>query len=301
MLPKHTKKLILLLDPESPIWPKKNLTALSKKEISFILGVSDTTVANWKNGEKGLDHDRKVGPAIDKLEKYIKEQDDEKFDHISAKEIYDAIFKSDESVYEFGSRIGYNNTESQKIIDQEIYRKSGFLSDLYYRDNLNGRAAANEDFKKIEGYYFLYVEREDHVLRCSLRVRYLLTIGDQLAIRVKMNLPSSTGSAEEGSYHEYDGFVGVKPQNLYWFFEERARSIADFFNMITDRPDLLKRDGQILGKYLTAKRNQEATILAGRVCLRKEAVSDGGREAFMHGEPKVFENQKFDELLPTLQ
>lgn len=311
MLPKHTKKLILLLDPESPLWPKNRRVKvdnndreekkISIKLIADIMDVEDTTIENWRTGDKGIDIEEQLRPGLMGLVKCLVNNEILSVDaKVYASIIEEAIFDEEESVYCFARRLNYSITDAQKSIDRQIYKRTGFLEDAYYRSRPPWSVAAEQDLEMLQGYYNVYVDRTDHVLRCSLRVRYLLKVRTQLAIRVKMNLPSTTASAEVGAYHEYDGFVGVKPQNIYWFFEERARNIADFFTMITGRPDHAKRSGRLDGQYLTAKRNLEATILTGRVGLQRVAVSDKEREEFMHGSPRVLEDKKFNELWPSL-
>ncbi len=303
MFPRRTKKLILLFSPECQIWHVKG-RKITTKEIASVLEVPDTTISNWRTGRKGISIDNKLRPALTKLESYIRKEIPKIEKDIDLTEL---VLDEDEDVYSFGCKIGFEIFETQRVIDQEIYRRGGFLKDIYYEGSHAGRESAEEDLQLLEGCYKVLVNRPEHaahpahIVQCTMRVRYILEVRDRLAIRVKMNLPPYISGRKRDHYHEYDGFVGVKPQGLFWFFEERANNITDFFLMTTERPDLAKSAGVSTGSYLTTKRDLEASILTGDVCLHhmKDLPQEEFRN-FMHQENKIIEDVEYAAMVSRL-
>ncbi len=296
MLPKHTKKLILLLDNKNPLWFKK-LGRLLDKAMAEIFDVKDTTISNWRSGKKGVSKDI-LNKAVANLFEHIQKKS--QLPPIIENEsciFVEKIFDDDEGVYEFSHSLGYTTTECQKIIDRRVFKSQGLFSQLFYDPTNKGRALAETHVDKLGGYYRVYVDRGDHVLHCPLRLRYHLKLCRRQVIRVKMNLPTYTGSpGKDQGYHEYDGFVSIKSRNMFWIFEERARDISDFFQMITERPDIAAVRGAPEGKYLTAKRDRESTILAGDMFMVHIDPSGDRREKFMHEEPVVISDKSYKEL-----
>ena len=298
MLLKLNKKLILFCSSDSPFW-LPYLKDVTRLEIKRVLGISPTTMTNWEGGA-GADP-RKLremfvdakGALTQAGSAEAKRQTEETLEKIEGALLDDAV-----SVYTFAELLGYSMSEAQKVIDQAIYKRMPVFRDIYYEDTNRDIGSADRDFQVFGGVYSVYIERAAYTIRAVLRVRYVLPLNGIRAIRAKFNVPKYVPVVgKERPYFEYDGFLSVKPHNVFWMFEERESRVADFFHFITARPDVEADATVFKGEYLTTERSRDSTILNGRVFLVKEPVDETDHHDFMHTQGEILEGQPYDDLL----
>ncbi len=298
MLLKLNKKLILFCSSDSPFWAEY-FPHVTRLEIKRVLGISPTTMTNWEGGA-GADPRKLREMFIDAKHALSKKgtteekpRTEERLERIEAALLNDSV-----SVYSFAELLGYSLSDSQKVIDQEIYKRMPVFRDIYYEDTNRDMGRADRDFQVFGGVYSVYIERGTDTIRALLRVRYVLALNGIRAIRAKFNVPKYVSIlGKERPYFEYDGFLSVKPHNVFWTFEERDSLVADFFYMITERADVEADTKVFKGEYLTTKRSRDSTILSGRVFMVKEQVDEKDHHDFMHSDGELLENQSYDGLI----
>ncbi len=300
MLSRLNKKIILLCSVEAPFWSDA-LPKVTRLHIKSALGISPTTMIKWEMGGEVRDVSlhrafRIMGETVSKRQSIAKDARADILKKIE--ELHIAIFDNDTSVYAFGDLLGFDKTQSQKAIDQEVFKKIPVFRDIYYEDSPRDRSMVQKHFDAFGGCYHVYLERGERTFRSVLRVRYPLHLKTLWTIRAKLNLPKYVNTiGKQKPFFEYDGFLSIKSDRIFWMFEERDNLNADFFHMITERPDLLEGGGMAEGKYLTTQRGRDASIIAARMLLeRREIESAAEIEEFMASGMALIE-EPFDTVL----
>jgi hypothetical protein len=284
---RQTKKMLLFVSPDNSFWSiifKKR--EISQRQISDYMDVSHGTIPGWKNGgHVGLaDADLSFKTIRRRLAKPLRTDPElSAEDARSAVETLDAFiqdFYNDHvSIYATAAHIGMTISQSQKIIDEVIYKRGPIFPRMYSAN----AGPATSVFHHYQGVYMLWVRRRVGNsegariwLQAPLRVRYVLQIGAGFLVRCKLNAPMIEPEAK--TYWEYDGFLVKKPNKIFWLFEKRDRDKNDQFHFITgagrpyrspfgDRGKLRTMSG----KYLTTEQDEYQTIADGRVILQRVA------------------------------
>ncbi len=303
MFSRINKKIILLCSVEAPFWSEA-LAKVTRLDIKSALGISPTTMIKWEMG--GEVRDVSLHRAFDTMRETVSKRrampKDERAAVIGKIDtLQQAIFDEDTSVYAFGERLGFDKTQSQKAIDQEVFKKIPVFRDIYYEDSPRDRSMVQKHFYAFGGCYHVYLERGERTFQGVLRVRYPLHLKTLWAIRAKLNLPKYVNTVgKQKPFFEYDGFLSIKSDVIFWMFEERDNLNADFFQMITERPDLLEGGGMAEGKYLTTQRGRDASIVTGRVLLERREIEDAPDiEDFMSGG-MILMDESFDAILERI-
>jgi len=298
MLRKINKKLILLCSPEAPFW-KGYLTKVSQNKIAEVLEIAVQTMKNWEQG-RGVDErtlDKMFIVAKHNLTEAKPEQTQEETEE-QLSSIKDDLQDDSVSVYEFATRLGFSMRKSQMVIDQKIYEQMPVFRDIYYENNSRQAERADQDIKTFGGVYSVYIERGEDTIHAVLRVRYILELKGLKAIRAKFNVPKYVPViGKERPYFEYDGFLSVKANNIFWMFEERDSKMADFFHFITERADVQADTSVFKGHYLSTERSPGSPILNGRIFMVKEDIEEDGHHDFMHSQGEILKDQSYEELL----
>ena len=286
MLSRINKKIILLCSVDAPFWHDA-LAKVTRLDIKSALGISPTTMVKWEMG--GEVRDVSLHRAFDTMRETVsKRRSMPKDERGAVLERIDglrkAIFDEETSVYAFGDRLGFTKVEAQKAIDQEVFKKIPVFRDIYYEDSPRDRSMAQKHFDAFGGCYHVWFERGERTFRGVLRVRYPLHLKTLWTIRAKLNLPKYLATiGKQKPFFEYDGFLSIKSDVIFWMFEERDNLNADFFQMITKRPDLMEDSGVAEGQYLTTERGKNASIVTGRVLLeRRDVETPEEIETFMY-------------------
>ena len=275
MLSRINKKIILLCSVEAPFWSDA-LPKVTRLHIKSALGISPTTMIKWEMG--GEVRNVSLHKAFKTMAETVLKQRSMPKDARATvleriEELHTAIFDNDTSVYAFGERLGFDKTQSQKAIDQEVFKKIPVFRDIYYEDSPRDRSMVQKHFDAFGGCYHVWLERGERTFQGVLRVRYPLHLKTLWAIRAKLNLPKYVNTVgKQKPFFEYDGFLSIKSDVIFWMFEERDNLNADFFHMITERPDLLEGGGLATGKYLTTQRGKDASIETGRVLIERRDI-----------------------------
>jgi hypothetical protein len=153
------------------------------------------------------------------------------------------------SSYEVTDLLGFDNeTEVQWTLDAYIHRRRPVLQHVWM-PNADGTPEAvdtREHLKDLLGLYVLYLWRDggrqaegsrkrepSQLLRCPLRVRYLLTLEhEQALIRIKISVPNMRNLLS-GKPHALDGIVVNRESHLAWLTESRAAPSQDFLQFLT--------------------------------------------------------------------
>jgi len=303
MLSRINKKIILLCSVDAPFWSDA-LAKVTRLHIKSALGISPTTMIKWEMGGEVRDVSlhrsfSTIGDTVTKRRSMAKEARASVLKRID--ELHTAIFDDDTSVYAFGELLGFDKTRSQKAIDQEVFKKIPVFRDIYYEDSPRDRSMVQKHFDAFGGCYHVWLERGERTFQGVLRVRYPLHLKTLWAIRAKLNLPKYVNTVgKQKPFFEYDGFLSIKSDVIFWMFEERDNLNADFFQMITERPDMLEWGGMAEGKYLTTQRGRDASIVTGRVLLERREIEDGpGIEEFMFSGMALLD-ESFDGIVERI-
>jgi hypothetical protein len=321
--------MLLFLSPENPLW-QMLLEATDKKiqtKISKYVGISRQTITNWrKGGTIGSDESE---PLDDRVFRKIKERleggasdpdfgrvrlnDDQKVEAKKIVDRFEYIYRNNVryKVYDAARALNIPIQKCQEVIDDAIYACYPAFPEMYYTDDSKSQRSLKSDFELYCGVYDLWVKRTHNNkklwLRCPLRVRYAIRIGEGTAIRCKLNFPILEPQSER-PYWQYDGFLTVRDQSLFWNFEKRgtAGTWIDYFNFITScGRNWPNGKGPLtaVGAYLTTGQDKARSIVADYVLLQKQTFEFSNEDkviAFMHGRAACVDTKKKREQLDRL-
>ena len=283
------KFLILLMAPENPRWSDL-LTVVKQETILRVTRTSASTLTNWRRGRAAtVESERRI---VGNLRTFVKEDLTRYADSLRRPDGSSLSVFAD-CLDEFIARSGPDGGESRaaediiclaqffnmdpnhcrRLIDEAIYSIYPVLPSLYWHDTLEGRALADGALRGVCGSYAAYVERDGVWMRADMRVRYRVKIGDGWVIRAKMNFPALPGTGFGVDSWEYDGVLSIQSGTLFWTFEMRDPSNADYIYLVTKLPHVIDQKRCLGGHYLTAGQDLPTrSIVFGRALLVEQDV-----------------------------
>lgn len=303
--PKRNKILLLLVSTENPLWKRVfQLESVTQEKINQLLAVAAGSVSNWR-------HARRIDPKTEKwifheLPAFLSEKHRsatnpkeiktharlEYVGHTEAlilanvlQQVGKSYYDGRSHIYRIGQLLGMSIELCQKIIDRAIYTRFPMLSNVYYDNDESGQSLSDQDYNLYRGVYFVSVRRYTGWLQAVLRVRYVVEIGDGLAIRCKLNFPiiDPEELSSELPYWEYDGFLSVRSRRLFWVFEKRQQERGDFFYMVTCLGRVVDGRRTIAGRYVTSGQDVEQSVVSDEVVMQRIETTDLDRmEGLMH-------------------
>lgn len=283
-LPKKNKMMMLFLSEKSqPLrrvvhfvdgTPMKDIK-ITNDIVVQITGVSRQTPENWRQGTtmdaetadavftKTLDY---LAKAYNKEPKPLDVQAEKEYRSLRAviASYANAYDLPDLKLYDAAQLLGMGVTECQEAIDASIYEQWPLLANAWYpsKKSLGNHDYAKEEADRYEGVYVVWVRRQGvGWLQCPLRVRYLYARkkGGARFLRCKMNFPYIP-ARENMAYGEYDGFLAIRENRLFWTFERRERAGNDFLSFITNGRPTAGSPMSFIGRYLTTGQDTLQTI-----------------------------------------
>jgi hypothetical protein len=202
--------------------------------------------------------------------------------------------------------------QSQKIIDSVIYERSPIFPNMY----LASQSLANELFEKYGGIFHAWLQRPStsrpasvgQWLQCVLRVRYVLSIGLGFVIRCKLNMPTFE-DGRPNSYLEYDGFLILKTNRIFWIFEKRQKERNDQLYFITGIGRVFERvtdpnskDRSLSGTYLCTDQDASQSVMSGPIFIQRFVERpDRGKEdqmvTLMHETARIIQSASENEKI----
>jgi hypothetical protein len=312
LLSRQNKMMLLFISSDNPLFRRiLALTGGSPREpgvadMERILKVSHQTLPNWRAGG-GIDPDHAL-ERFTRVLRYIDEHakdapKDEVADIKRRIERYrNAFADGTMEVDDAAELLGMTVTESHRIVDETINARWPLFPAMYYGTSDESTMEAKADLAAYGGVYLAWVYRKPLWLQCSMRVSYLIPVGDGQALRCKMNFPiiapqshEKREAADHGQTHphwEYDGFLSVREQRLFLAFEKRRRKRNDYFYLITCPGKVIDRHQTMSGTYLTTGQDAAQSVVTGEVVLKRFFAMDGDensddRRALMENSPAV--------------
>ena len=294
-LPKKNKIMILFLSPKNEWW--KIILKASREpraeDIAATSGVPATTQHYWKLGRRI--EDDTVGNALENIEEWVKRQRydpgirERLLENLSSFQKLYFQPEHSEHLYTTARRFGMEITTAQQIIDNIIYDHWPVFPSLLYPADQTGRAQTSQRFEAYGGAYRMWMRRGKEWLLCGLRVRYVLKIRRGLAIRCKLNVPIINREPGYPPYWEYDGFLRVLSNKVFWMFEKRNYNHrGDYIHFITDIGEVLEERMTFVGTYLTTGQDTQQTIVSSDVMLRRlREVEVAKMEEEMHSMASI--------------
>jgi hypothetical protein len=324
-----TAMMVLFVSPENPLWRMLVSGDVNETTIANYVRVSRTTISNWKRGGPiGKRDGRPVSVLVfERMRKIITG----KLDYQSAAKLDDAqqaaviaimdafihVFRNSDKhrYYDAAKVLQISVTQSQMIRDGAIYNRYPVFQRMYYGNTSAAQERLEEHLNLYRGVYYLWIRRthegQEVWLRAPLRVRYKLSIGDGNVIRCKLNAPIMRRQHEDEKYWEYDGFLVVHEQSVFWMFEKRTtdRSTIDYFYLITCTGRIyrnLESKGESLtlsGSYLTTGQEASRFPVTGDAMLQRLALRQSDEESIvevMHNRAGLIVDGKECEALDKL-
>jgi hypothetical protein len=306
VLTRQAKKILLFLSEGNPLWSIVLSPKVTLGKIVVYTGMTNGTFSNWRNGGNqspdkveeilGLVRQSIEKPPLHKVlkedrQKVCRELDQEqKSTAIYIFERFLEAYKDNEvKVYRVATDVlGMSVEQCQQTIDSTIYAKCPLFVSFYY-----SQEQSETYFRHYQGVYHLWVRRYKRWFQCPLRVRYILKINGQRTVRCKLNFPIV--SAQYGEPHwEYDGFILVRENRIFWVFEKRQERRRDQFYFITD--DGRGHNGGPLtmsGTYLTAAQDGQQSIVSDDIIMQRLEQGDVNRmEHLMHTTVAIIEGEE---------
>jgi hypothetical protein len=300
MLPKQNKMMLLFLSGKNSLWHQLLAPADRKKEnIRNLMGIGHGTPGNWRKG-----NEIKISTAEDVF-KATKENIDKRIEDAEAREkandtvdaFREAYLSENKTIYEVAKLLSISTDDSQKIIDEALYHHLPVFLSMYYQKKDEN---CTTHFNAFKGLYHVLVERDGRWMKCPMRVRYPIEIGEGVALRCKMNAPKEN-AVKEREYWEYDGFLIVKPPHLYWIFERRKPEEVDFFFFITRYGQVFQKRKTFSGFYLTTGQDALQSIRTGEIFLqRAESEDEAEITSQMHSFAEVVRSEQEVEAIRQL-
>ena len=308
-LPKKNKIMILFLSPKNEWW--KTILKANREppaeDIAGVSGVPATTQHYWKLGRQI--EDDTVGNALDNIERTVKKEQyapgvrERILKDLAA--FHDLYFSREHSehLYTTARRFGMEISTAQQIIDNIIYDRWPVFPSLLYPADQAGREQIRQRFEAYGGAYRMWMRRGQEWLLCGLRVRYVLKIRRGLAIRCKLNVPIINREPGYPPYWEYDGFLRVLSNKVFWMFEKRNYNHrGDYIHFITDIGEVLEERMTFVGTYLTTGQDTQQTIVSSDVMLRRlREVEVAKMEEEMHSLASIVRGAAANEVERLLE
>jgi hypothetical protein len=310
-IPKQTKKMLLFVSAENPMWSTL-LRSVTQNSIADYIRVAHGTIPSWKNGggisqstaKEVFDRFRnktsgKIIEAKDKKSRQVDSSANVDLSDDTRRMILD-VFESfvenyddnNAGIYSTAGILSIPVEECQKLMDEVIYKRGPVFPRMYYET----KRAADDYFRQYKGVYRVWIRRGEIWIQCQLRVRYIIEIGGGLAIRCKLNLPLIDPEPHM-KYWEYDGFLVRRPNNIFWMFEKRQRDRNDHLYFVTCVGRLHKsisasdaKSRTLAGTYLTTAQDQYQSVVTGDILMQR----------FDEEDPAVM-RQLMHSLVPPLQ
>lgn len=291
-IPRQNKLMTLFLSEYNPLWDHIfDIEGKNRKAINSAVGKVAGSVDNWREG-----HPLKPASSKAVFENTIsairaaKMDEDERATQVEIVRQFQVSFNDPGSTtaYEAAQILGMGIDRCQRIIDAAYYDRLPLFPHLLYEKD----DECKYHFDHYRGLYIAHFKRENIWLRCPLRIRYPLDIGKGIAIRCKLNLPSI--DREEGvtrSYWEYDGFLAVRAQRIFWMFEQRQPSNADYIYFVTNIGVLFQDHLTLWGSYLSTGQDEQRSVVNGDAFLQRIEIEDVEQmEHGMHQEARPIRN-----------
>lgn len=270
-----TKKhmlMLLFLSPHNRLLqrihalkPDEDAKPFGKDAVQDITGVSRQTPENWRHG-KAMRHGRadsvfmRVLAHLKSAERRAQQGsqfDDREFDELrKAVETVMHRYQRDEvDLFEISLLLGIHIEKCQQLLSAAIHDSRPLLPGAWLPPPPKSRFEtdyAKREADRYEGVYLLWIVQGDAVLQCPLHVCYLQTVGKARFIRCLLNVPDVV-SDTPARHLQFEGFLAVSEQKLFWTFERRDDRCSDYFHLITEVPTLpVTQRFEIKGEYLTA-------------------------------------------------
>lgn len=264
-----SKKIAILCAPGNTLWrslyPDQDITV--SRDCKKVLGCSFQTLMNWIKGQP---------PRKELLSRLC-----ETINAHDASDISIALnmFEDECSVYEFGETLGLTRTECERAIDERVYHNTPLLPGFYL-----SKEDASIYYSEYNGVYFSYHFSRSHdgeiwLARSALRVLYVLKISSYHTLRCKLHIPS----LDDGHFFEYNGFLSVRGNHLYWLFEERQTSRKDFLSIMTSRGHSdNRRELNLNGLYTTLSQTTLQMPCSSRILCKRVAQASEWSEEQIH-------------------
>jgi hypothetical protein len=261
------KKIAILCAPENALWqalyPDQDITV--SRDCKKVLGCGFQTLMNWIRGQP---------PRKELLNRLCETVNT----HDAGVRMTLAMLDDDYDVFEFGKNLGLTPTACEKAIDERLYHNMPLLPGFYF-----SKEDARIYFSEYNGVYFTYHYSRDQdaniwLARSALRVLYVLRINSHHTLRCKLHVPS----LEHGHFFEYNGFLSVRGNHLYWLFEERATSRREFLTIITNKGHPGLRAVNLNGLCTTINQDQFPMPYASRVFFKRVAMDGEWSDAEIH-------------------
>jgi hypothetical protein len=308
MFSTQTKMLILFLSDDNPLWNIALVHPPSVGKIAAYLGVGLGTIENWKSGKNVNDDtvDAAFGKIFARIEEpplRLKNRRSEKAENspnicialdeekkTQARKIVEGFYSLYKSlakqkgelparprVYDVAANtLHMTMGQGQKIIDEVIYDRFSIFPNICYESPEDAEAS----LKRFRGIYHLWARRDGRWLQSKMRVRYVVSIKSRAAIRCKMNVPVIRTEPYRIPYWEYDGFMRIYENKVFWMFEKRELEGVDFFYLITCKGNVHGRNDEarftLSGKYLTTGQDAQKSIVTDDVLLQRIPSQDAG-------------------------
>lgn len=297
-LHKRNQLMMLALSERNPYWSRMRFfetgrlfNRISPNELLEITGLSRETPKNWRQGKEVSPI--KAQEVFSNILAYL----DQCADRARGRNAYDgelhaSLVKAIEfcsmsfdadgiDIFAVGEQLGMSRAHTQQTLDAAIYDYRPLLPAAYYpkgpRDRRE-RDFAQQEADQYEGVYLIWAKRGLLWMQCPMEVRYLQEVSDGRFLRCKMNIPvlrdvskPECTAASLWDYFEYDGFVSIREQRLFWTFEKRQRTRNDYFYMITDTASMAAGVQPIVlaGTYLTTGQDAAQSVVTDEVLVRR--------------------------------
>ncbi len=304
------KLMMLFLSPSNQLLRRVRIlggwktSTFGEDEVQDLTGVSRETPKNWRKGKEM--RKSKVDSvfsttlaALDASAEWARQNrkpDEDEYLALRATiQQYAAAFEDEKTkLYDAAWLLGMSATQCQQTLDSIIYDSWPLLPAVYYEQapkSTREPDIAQQHIDVYEGIYLAWVRRYDLWLQCPLRVRYLQSGGAGRFIRCKLNFPvipqanggASHGHADRPDYWEYDGFLAVRDNKLFWTFEKRQHDRNDYFHFITNAESTSGESHLTLsGRYLTTGQDSVQSIVTGSILLHRMFRDDGTDPRHLH-------------------
>lgn len=295
MLPKlptkFSKKIAIIYSKRNTlVW--NHLDNLNLK-IEEIFGVKYPTIRAWIDGRS---EPKKSAEICEKINSFFKKSE------IKKEITIDHLF-GDTNIYEFAKIFNIDRNLCNLIVDEFVYSKYQLLLNYHFTDE----EKANRFYAQYKGIYEIYrtgtsqSNSKDVFISC-MNVRYIIKCRDSYAIRCKLHIPNSPDSHNSIDHLvQYDGFLTMLRDQLYWIFEDRNG--RDFVFMITDTGLHGKPDKYLRGLYMSLNQDRPPFPVSRTVIFKKVGmdVDNNEMQNFMYKKPRIISENQIDKNIEEKQ
>ena len=222
MRTRENMKMLIFLSPENPLWGE---LLSGKPSIGEIRRLSDVIPQNLSNWQKGITPTpRNAANVFDAVLASVQRHTDESRRSFLSDLVksYRKRYASDDcKLYDAAIALRIPVPVVQRLVDMYIYASYPLFPELYFERSSDAQAV----FDALGGVYEVWAWHREELLRCALRVRYVLEVANGSVIRCKLNLPANGTTRTMG--HEFDGFVCLRKregrEHHFWVFEGRKQ------------------------------------------------------------------------------